>query len=242
MKIKDLLSAKGLAFIILFSSIGLIADSINFLPILGASKNQSFTLFQFIGPIAGGFLGASAGALSVLLAQTISFVWLGKSMEVINLLRFLPMIFAAIYFAHDKRIKPISAAIPLLCAMLFIVHPVGGQAWVYTLYWLIPPAALLLSSNLFLRSLGATFTAHSIGSVIWLYAFPSTPAFWLALIPIVAVERILFAIGISVSYLAFNTLFSHIDMLTKTGLIAIDPRYLLVSPMKAYSSRENQRA
>jgi hypothetical protein len=38
-------------------------------------------------------------------------------------------------------------------------------------------------------SLRITFITHAIGSVLWLYAMPSTPIFWLALIPIVALER-----------------------------------------------------
>jgi len=228
MEIRNVLSAKGLAFVGLFSLLVLAADNVNFSAILGGAPNQSFTLFQFIGPVAGGFLGAAAGALSVLLAEMVSFFWLGKEVSLVNLLRLAPMLFAAVYFAKYSRGKFSGALVSLVCMAAFIAHPVGQQAWIYSLYWLIPTIALALPSHLFLRSLGATFTAHSIGSVVWLYAFPSTAAFWLALIPVVAFERLLFASGISVSYIALNALFSRVEAIAKSGVVFIDRRYSAV--------------
>jgi hypothetical protein len=227
MKVENVLSAKGLLFLLLFTAVALVASSINFSQVLGGAPNQSFTLFQFMGPIAGGFLGAGAGVLSVLLAQVVSFIWLGKAVDLVNMLRLAPMLFAAFYFAKYSKGKLVQAAVPLACMALFIAHPVGQQAWVYSLYWLIPAIVLFLPERLFLRSLGSTFTAHSIGSIVWLYAFPSTAAFWLALIPVVAFERFLFASGISASYVAFNTLLSRVDAVAKSGLVAIDRRYAL---------------
>jgi hypothetical protein len=225
-KIEDVMSAKGLAFITLFSLLTYIASSINFSPILGAN-NQYFTLFQFIGPIASGFLGAGAGALAVLFAEVISFVFLGKAVELISILRLSPMLFATVYFAKYKKGNLSSAIVPLACMALFVIHPVGRQAWVYSLYWLIPAIALLLPENLFLRSLGATFTAHSIGGIIWLYFLPTTPEFWLMLIPIVAFERFLFALGISASYYALNTVLSRVEAVAKSGLVFVDRRYVV---------------
>ena len=231
MKIENVLSAKGLAFLLLFSLIVVIANGINFSPILGGETNKSFTLFQFMSPIAGGFLGAGVGVLSVLLAEVISFVWMGKQIELLNVLLLAPALFATLYFAKYSKGKLLTAAVPLVCMALFVLHPVGAQAWYYSLYWLIPLVALLIPEHLFLRSLGATFTAHSIGSVIWLYMFPSTAALWIALIPVVAFERFLFASGISVSYIAFNTLFAHVDAIVKSGAVLIDRRYV-VAKMK----------
>lgn len=228
MKMENVLSAKGLAFLLLFSAAVMVADNINFSKALG-TENQYFTLFQFMGPIAGGFLGASAGALSVLLAEIISFIYLGKAFELINVLRLAPMLFAAIYFAAYSKGRFAQAAVPIACMALFMLHPVGSQAWQYSLYWLIPAIALMLPERLFLRSLGSTFTAHSIGGIIWLYLIPTTPAFWMALIPIVAFERILFALGISGSYIAFNTLFSRFEAAAKSGMVAIDRRYVLMA-------------
>jgi len=232
MKIGNVLSAKGLAFVMLFSLAVLAADSMNFSPILGGATNKSFTLFQFLGPIAGGFLGAGVGALSVLLAEVISFFWLGKAFNMLNIVLLAPMLFATAYFAMYSRGKFAGALVSLACMAAFIAHPIGSQAWIYSLYWLIPTIALILPEHLFLRSLGSTFTAHSIGSVVWLYAFPSTAAFWLALIPVVAVERLLFASGISVSYVALNALFARVEAIAKSGLVSLEPRYSL-APAKA---------
>ena len=229
MKIGNVLSAKGLAFVMLFSLAVLAANQLNFSPILGGEANQSFTLFQFMGPIAGGFLGAGIGAASVLLAEAVSFVLLGKSINPLNIVLLAPMLFATAYFAMYSRGKFAGALVSLVCRAAFIAHPIGQQAWVYSLYWLIPTIALALPSHLFLRSLGSTFTAHSIGSVVWLYAFPSTAAFWLALIPVVAFERFLFASGISISYVALNALFSRVEAIAKSGFVFVDQRYALVS-------------
>lgn len=231
MKIENVTSAKGLAFVLLFTGIALIASSINFSSALGA-PNQTFTFFQFMGPIAGGFLGAGAGALSVLLAQLISFVYLGTTPSLISILRLAPMLFAAAYFAKYGKGKWQQAGVSLACMALFILNPIGSQVWYYSLYWAIPAIVLLLPENLFLRSLGSTFTAHAVGGIIWLYFVPTTPAFWLALIPIVAYERLMFAAGISVSYVAFNTAFSRVEAVAKSGVLSIDKRYVL-APLKA---------
>ncbi|MCX8175307.1 MAG: hypothetical protein N3E51_03825 [Candidatus Micrarchaeota archaeon] len=231
MKIENALSAKGLLFIALFTAISLAASAVNFSPLLGA-QNQSFTFFQFFGPIAGGFLGAGAGVLSVFLAQLISFIWLGTAPELFSIARLFPMLFAALYFARYAKGNLAYGIVPLACMALFVLHPVGSQAWFYSLYWLIPIIALALPEHLFLRSLGSTFTAHAVGSVAFLYLIPSTPALWVALIPVVAFERGMFALGISASFVAFNTLFSRVDALAKSGLLSIDQRYVL-APAKA---------
>jgi len=111
--------------------------------------------------------------------------------------------------------------------VLFALHPVGGQAWVYSLYWLIPVIATFFPERLAGRALGATFTAHAVGSVAYLYMFQSTPAFWLALIPVVAVERLLFASGISVSYVALNSLLAKVENKFDLRALSIDRRYVL---------------
>ena len=226
MKLGNALSARGLAFIMLFAALVLLADRVNFSPILGGETNKSFTLFQFISPIAGGFLGAGAGVLAVLLAEIISFIWLGKAISALNIVLLAPALFATLYFAKYSRGKMLGALVPLICMALFIIHPIGQQAWYYSLYWLIPGIALLLPERLFLRALGATMTAHSIGSVAWLYMFPSTPAFWIALIPVVAFERLLFALGITGSYVVLNRIFSHVDAVVKSGFVFLDPKYI----------------
>lgn len=225
-------SKKGLFFLVLFAFVVFIASKINFSQIVGSS-NQAFTFFQFIGPIAAGFLGPFFGAFSVLIAQAAEFFISGKAIEPINLLRLTPMVFAAFYFGkylQKKNLKDASILIPIICMALFWLHPVGQQAWFYALYWLVPVFAKLFSKRLIARSFGATFTAHAIGSTIWIYTVPMPAEAWIALIPVVAIERTAFALGISVSYVGFNTFFSRLDSIVPTGL-HIDKAYVFGKKM-----------
>lgn len=198
---------KHFMFIAVFTVLVLVSSHINFSPLLGAD-NQFFTLFQFFGPIAGGILGPFIGGISVLLAQLANFL-VGKEVGLLNLLRVLPMVTAAIYFG--TRRKKHASVLALVSIAAFLAHPVGREVWFYTLYWTIPLVAAFFPKRLFLRSLGSTFTAHAIGGAIWIWTVPTTPELWMTLIPIVALERLLFASGISLSYLAANTLLEKME-------------------------------
>ncbi len=216
---------KKVLTVLFFTIIVLIGSQINFSQIMGSSA-QYFTFFQFFGAIPGLLLGPLFGGVSVFVAELLKTIVFGKSFDLISVLRLFPMVFATIYFGSKKFNA--SALISIACMVLFITHPVGQQAWVYSLYWLIPIGAMIFSKRLFFKSLGATFTAHAIGSTIWLYTFQTTPSFWLMLIPIVAVERLLFASGISVSYLVFNTVLSKLEDKLP---FEIDSKYVLSRKM-----------
>ena len=218
-------------FLILFTLLAVLADRVNFSQLWGAN-NQFFTLFQFFGPIAGGFLGMIWGPVSVLTAQLINFVLLGKAFTVLNLLRLLPMVAAAFYFGAvcQKRTWTKSMrVIPLLCIAIFLANPVGRAAWYFTLYWLIPYLALLpkLKNWLFIRSLGATFTAHAVGGAAWVWSTSMTAQQWTALIPVVAYERLLFAAGIAVSYVLFNTVLDRVADRWTFGAVQIERTYTI---------------
>ncbi len=241
MKLEKLLTKKGIVFFVLFTLLAYIAMEFNFSTLLGMpeGQNQNFTFFQFIGPVAGGFLGAGVGIFAVLFAESINFVIAGKEASVLNILRLLPMLFAAYYFAkNSKRMlsDKLGILIPLLCIGLFIINPLAQYGWFYSLFWLIPLAAKFLPDRLFLRSLGATFTAHAVGTVVWIYSlsligtavFPME--FWTMLMSVTLGERILFAIGISITYIAFNTILSKIDSLNIINLksiINIEEKYAI---------------
>ena len=103
--------------------------------------------------------------------------------------------------------------LPLTAMLVFILHPVGRHAFLYSFYWLIPVVIyfvqkfknrkkhlMLLNSetlNVFLSALSITFVSHAVGSIMWLYFVPLTAAQWLGLIPVVFVERLMFASGMS---------------------------------------------
>ena len=228
MELNKLITKKGILFLLIFTVLVFIGDRVNFSKLVGA-ENQFFTLFQFFGPIAGAFLGPVVGVLSVLIAEAGSFILLGKAFTIVNVLRLLPMLFAAWYFGTKKG--KLSFLVPAAAIVLFVAHPVGRQVWFFSLFWAIPIVIKLLpnkySSQAFLRSLGATFTAHAVGGAMWNYIVPMTPEAWVALIPVVIYERLLFAGGIAVSFVLFNTILDKLDSNTKEGYVNIDKRYIL---------------
>ena len=221
--------AKKIGFILLFGMVAFVTQRINFSKVIG-TENQYFTVFQFFGPISGGFLGPAMGSIAVLISQLIDFVAFSKQMDLLNFLRLFPMLFAAYYFG--SRRKEFGILMPAIAMILFVTNPIAGNAWYYSLYWLIPIIAKLLPDKLFLRSLGSTFTAHAIGSIAWLYTVPMTAEQWASLIPVVAYERILFAIGITVSYIAVNTLLDAVTKRLNLKYIHIDPRYVAFKGLK----------
>lgn len=215
-------------FLLLFSVFALILYQFNFSTILGMEKNESFTFFQFMGPIGAGIFDPFLGAFSVILVEVSNFLVKGTMLDIstagglFTIARFFPMVFAALYFGSKTKNTVI---IPLICIALFIMHPVGGQAWLYSLYWLIPVLAVFWKDNLFINSVGTTLTAHAVGSVAFLYLFSTTPSFWLALIPVVAFERFSFAVGIALSYIAMNTILDVLSHKVDLRCIHIDQRY-----------------
>jgi len=143
----------------------------------------------------GGILGASVVCVIRMIVHCIIF----KTLALSSLAFFVPGYCASIYWATSSSV--IRFFLPLACMVLFIAHPIGGQAFLYSLYWLIPVVLFFIPrQSLFLNALGSTFVAHAVGSVIWLYTVPMSAAIWLSLIPVVAVERLLFACSMVVLY------------------------------------------
>jgi hypothetical protein len=129
----------------------------------------------------------------------------------------IPTFFATLNWSADTNNKMylqplLQVIIPLTCMALFILHPVGSQAWFYSMYWLIPVALFagkkLGYHSVFSTALSSTFIAHAIGSVMWLYTSNLTATSWIALIPRVAVERSVFAAGSTLTYYGLCTVVS----------------------------------
>lgn len=112
----------------------------------------------------------------------------------------LPTIAASLAWAaltHGRRWQQVIVTVvcPLVATLLFIAHPSTTGAAAYTFYWLLVPAsfALLprrLHAHPLTCALTASLTAHSVGTLIYLFCMPSSPALWLRLIPVVASERL----------------------------------------------------
>lgn len=157
-----------------------------------------FSVSSVITPLSGAFLGVSGVSCILLLRILIHCVFF-KVLSLNFLALCIPGYCASLYWA--TRSSVIRAVLPAVCIVLFVAHPVGSQVFVYSFYWLIPVILYAVSRrSIFLDALGSTFVAHAVGSVIWLYTVPSTAFMWYNLIPIVVVERLLFAVSMVVVY------------------------------------------
>jgi hypothetical protein len=191
-----------------FASLISLSSLVKFSWLVG-SQTAFFSGINIAAPLSGAF-GGIFGSLASYLLRTLTYLCLFGTVSIKCLTLGIPNFFASLYWGTNLWI--IRAGIPLLCMFLFWAHPVGFSAGAYAFYWFIPVAVHFLSGkNIFFQALGSTFVAHAVGSVIWLYAMPMTPAVWLALIPVVAVERLLFATGMVIMHYAINQVMQNIE-------------------------------
>lgn len=215
---------KKFILITAFTVIGFLAMQVPFSKMLGAT-NLKFSLFDFYGPIIGAFIGSLPGIILVLIMQLINWAINGFHMDLATVIRFFPVLAATVYFAKNSKWV---LAIPALSIIAFLIHPEGRAAWPYTFYWIIPFVAYFFREKfLFARALGATFTQHALGGALWIWALNMKAGLWMSLIPIVWKERGLMAIGITLTYIAFNYLLS---LATRTAkfektFITLNPKY-----------------
>lgn len=188
----------------------LVARILKFSPIIGSYC--SFFSFADVGlPVLGAF-GIIPAGIGI-------FSRIGWRMFVLEIplsikAFYLPSFCAAYYWSyyqsteHPLRAPIFAFLVPLFCTILFITHPVGNSAALYTIYWLIPMALQVLPDR-FLNYIPAdvkaavtsTFIAHAVGSVLWLYMTPTMTADqWLSLLPVVPLERFCFAAMMVVMY------------------------------------------
>lgn len=201
------INKKKILFFVVFVILGVIAFQIPFTHILGSK--QTFTAFDFISPITGGFLGSWFGALTIGVVEIINFFVKKSAFDLSSFIRFWPAIAAAIYFGSKSKWVNV---IPLFCIILFLANPIGRTVWYYPLaFWFIPMLCSFgKSRHLSLNALGSTFTAHAVGSTAFLYAFNLPAITWQSLMTIVPVERLTFAVGIVVSYIVVNNILNYL--------------------------------
>ncbi|MBI2020630.1 hypothetical protein HYS94_04385 [Candidatus Daviesbacteria bacterium] len=192
---------KKLLFLTIFSVLGFILLQIPFNKLAGS--NVSFTLFDFFAPMAGAFLGPVFGIISVFGVMVTNNLIKDTAWTTGTIIRLFPTLFAVYYFAtiSRKSQRPWILAVPMMAVLVFLAHPNGRQVPYYTLFWFIPLIAYRFRNNLFMKSLGATFTAHSVGGAAWIWAFNLPATVWNSLIPVVIAERLLFAVGIAASFI-----------------------------------------
>lgn len=167
-----------------------------------------FSGTAIVSPLIGLFAGGPATLGIFLLDLLLRYLLFGM-FSFHMLAYYLPGFCAAIYFAYPTIV--VRLILPVFCIFLFILHPVGGQAFVYSFYWLIPIVIYFLRpKSIFLHAAASTFIAHAVGSVIWMYTVPMSAVVWYSLMPLVFVERVAFACGIVISYKVIN--FIHLRL------------------------------
>jgi len=161
-----------------------------------------FSATNIITPMSGVLTG-NKGALRIFTGNIVfKFIIFGT--KTLGSLTFgIPSLFASIYW--NSKSKAFKLLVPICCMALFALNPIGAKAFAYCMLWLIP-VAITLSNNstVFLTALSSTFIAHAIGSLIWLYTLPMPAQAWLNLIPVALVERVMFALGMTAIYYAYN--------------------------------------
>ncbi len=166
---------------------------------IAGSSHSFFSLTNVYMPFSGIF-----GVLGIVIALVLkaSYAYAFSIFSHFFLVYHIPTISASGYWISRKMELLFGFFVPALCMILFTVHPIGSQVYQYSFYWFIPMIITLLGvRSLFARSMASTFIAHAVGSIIWLHTHPCmTSAQWMALIPVVAYERCLFACLMVIGY------------------------------------------
>lgn len=181
-------------FFAIFIALSIAASFINFTPfIVGKLK---FTLFDLYAPIAGGFFGPLPGTAAVFVVELANLL-IKQTFTTAGILHLFPVIFGALYFGTNKKLINL---VPVIAMIGFIAHPVGREVWYYAMFWLIPLLASVFKKHLVANALGATFTTHAVGGLLWIYFFSPPAAVWQGLIPIVITERLIFTLTSVIVY------------------------------------------
>ncbi len=191
------------------------------------SQLAHFSAVSIVTPLVG-LLSGIIGCWALLVIK-MAFGFAYNPVISLHMLAFCVPGFCASLYLASSHIS-IRLILPIVCMVLFIGHPVGFYSFAYALCWLIPIILYFVrKKSFFLQALGSTFVAHAVGSVIWLYTVPMSSVLWLGLIPIVIVERLLFASGIVITYTVFCNLrnrLRNINFLNKRNkIIPACPRY-----------------
>jgi hypothetical protein len=180
------------------------------------SKMAFFAPAAVVLPLAGAFGGIS-GSLGMLGMGLIMRCLFFGAMPLLFLAYHLPGFVASLYWAHDSKIFRSVPA--LLCMILFLAHPVGAQSAWYSLFWFIPMIASFYSGTFF-TALGSSFTAHAVGTLVWLYAGQLAPADFALLVPVVIVERLMIAVAMVMVYKLVVAVHSKVTSVQINSILA----------------------
>lgn len=193
---------------------------------LVVSLARFFPLSYIIGSF-GSFFSASTiasalvGKYSSVWSLGLFFIAYKKTNFLMFLLNRSPLLFSAWDYKAPNLL--VSVIIPLVSILLFIAHPLGFYAWPYAMYWFLPILIFLSKKeSIFLKSLSSVFVAHAVGSIIFLHTHEMSPDSWIALMPVVAFERMIMAISLAGIDLliqrVFQALSTHKKVLVKESI------------------------
>ncbi len=176
---------KHLFLIIIWACLAIVSRSFKFSIPIG-EQSATFSCFVAVLPIIAYFFPSRIYLIGL-------FWFLTHLIHPIPLTAGIPTLLATLSWkaSNNRGISNLwmHFALPLLAIFLFIFSPNGKEAWPYALYWFIPIVCAFGQPNLLKRALQSTFVAHAAGSIMWAYLTPIASFQWLALIPIVALER-----------------------------------------------------
>lgn len=213
-----------LVSLVVFIALGLLALQV---PVNNlAGSGAKFTLFDLFAPTAGAFLGSWFGVVAVFAMGAVNLLFNGV-MDNGSVIRLFPILFGVWFFAK-RDIKFL--IVPILAIISFNLNEVGRSVWYYSLFWTIPLVVYpAVKKSLVARALASTFVAHSVGGAIWIWAFNLPASVWQGLVPVVALERSMMALGICASYILLNNIAFHLKNRVKLSVL-VDKAYLFRSP------------
>ena len=208
--------SKGLgrtAFLaVAFNMVALLTFRCSFFSLWGTPASH-FSFNNFFAPTQTAFLGTGLGLAMIMLFKGVTCLFYGIPFFALTpFLRLFPTLAVSACFGKKSKLMLI---LPITAFILFNIHPEGRAAWMYSLMWVIPVVCYrYYNSSVLVRSFGATFAAHAVGSVLWLYVFNLPAATWIALIPVAIAERCALALGMAGTYVLFNKCYDALGTLS----------------------------
>lgn len=204
----NLRSYRLLAYFLSFALTSLFARCIKLSWLVGSTRS-AFSLTHCFMPLFGIF-GSATACLALAGLRSATTILSGSPLHLIIASCHIPSLCGSLYFSllgitinstHTKNSyqRYVFMLIPLLCIITFLLHPANTGAFWYSAFWLIPLAtAYIPHSSFFLHALGSTFTTHAVGTILWIMINPAPR--WEILAPLVCIERLVFALGMTACY------------------------------------------
>ncbi|MEM3713137.1 MAG: hypothetical protein QXR97_06345 [Thermoproteota archaeon] len=242
-------------FTVLFTALFMVLTKIKFWPIFGTES--SFSFGAIFGPVIPSFLNVYWGASAIMLSRILGFATgYYKMGDISNIAKFLmswltfvPIIAAGTYFAKmfkgDRRL----IVIPAFSILMFLLHPIGREVWYYSLFWAIPIIIAFLKPHIdsfiknhvaqvYVYSLGSSFTDHAIGSILYLYLINIPAEAWVQAIPFTPLERAVFAAGIAFFYFAIKVSLIIMQRVSALTVLAEKSKEIVKEKVKVNEKRK----